>query len=198
MNEADLALHLRLLAGDKTAPDDCVVCWLPELVRGLSAHNPSIAWRDEQIIYEAALRALLDYTMEPHKYDPARSSLRYYLRNAAQQDLKNELAREKTQGREAMSIHPVEFSLYDGNSFEDEAIEKVDAEALMERVMEEISDPVDRLILSLVLQGERSTSAFAKVLGIEHLPEHEQRRIVKQNKDRISKRLERLGEAIRG
>ena len=198
MNVADLALHLRLIAGDKTASDESVARWLPELVQRLAYRNRSVAARDEQLITSAALDALFDYTLDPQKYDAARSSLGYYLFNAAQRDLINALAREKTQSRQASSIHLVEFSLGDGNDIEDELVEKVDAAALMERVLEEITDPLDRRMLVLMLQGERATAAYAAVLGVEDLPEHEQRITVKRHKDRISKRLERLGDTIRG
>jgi RNA polymerase sigma-70 factor (ECF subfamily) len=81
---------------------------------------------------------------------------------------------------------------------ENDTVERVDAAALMERVMEEITDPMDRRILALMLQGERATAAYATVLGIQAAPEQEQKSIVKRHKDRISKRLERLGESIRG
>lgn len=198
MNAADLALHLRLVAGDKTAPDECVVRWLPELVQRLTYRNPSVAARDEQLIAGAALDALFDYTLNPHKYEPERSSLGYYLFNAAQKDLLNALAREKTQSRQASSIHLVEFSLSDRNNMENDMIEKVDAAALMELVMEEITDPLDRRMLALMLQGERATSAYAAALGIQDRPEHYQKATVKRHKDRISKRLERLGDTIRG
>ena len=198
MNAADLALHLRLVAGDKTATEESVLRWLPELVRRLSSRNRAVAARDEQIISAAALDALFEYTLNPQKYDPERSSLGYYLFNAAQRDLINSLAREKTQRRDARSIHAVEFSLPGGNRFEEEIIETIDATALMGRVMEEVSDQQDRQMLALMLQGERATIAYAKVLGIDHLPDHEQRVVVKRHKDRISKRLERLGGSIRG
>lgn len=198
MNPADLALHLQLVAGDKTASDECVVRWLPNLIRRLSSRNPVIAARDEQLIAAAALDTLFDYTLNPDKYDPERASLGYYLFNAAQRDLINALAREKTQRRDAISIHSVEFFLPGGNKFEEEIIGRVDAAALMERVMEEITDPLDRHMLALLLQGERTTAAYTKVLNIDHLPEHEQKAIVKRHKDRISKRLERLGESIHG
>lgn len=198
MNAADLALHLRLIAGDKTAPDECVVRWLPDLVQRLTFRNPSTAARDEQLLAAAALDALFDYTANPQKYDPERSSLGYYLFNAAQKDLINALAREKTQRRAAKSIHLVELSVSDGNNMENDTIEKVDVAALTNSVMEEITDPLDRRMLALMLQGEHATPPFARVLGIQHLPKREQKSIVKRHKDRINKRLERLGQSIYG
>jgi low affinity Fe/Cu permease len=49
-----------------------------------------------------------------------------------------------------------------------------------------------------MLDHVRETRAFAEVLGIEHEDEAEQRRIVKRNKDRIKKRIQRLGLEFRG
>jgi len=44
----------------------------------------------------------------------------------------------------------------------------------------------------------RETRAYAKVLGIENKDDAEQRQIVKRNKDRIKKRIQRLGLELRG
>src|SRR5438093_433918 len=95
--QADITLHLRLVAEDPTAPNECIVRWLPELVSRLSAQFLEVAMRDEHVILTAAHDALMDYTSNPHKYDPQRASLRYYLFNAAQRDLLNALRRDKTQ-----------------------------------------------------------------------------------------------------
>jgi RNA polymerase sigma-70 factor (ECF subfamily) len=196
---ADLTLHLRLVDGDKSAPYDCVTRWLPELMRRLSGSFNEVAQRDEQLIEEAALETLFEYTANPHKYDAERSSLATYLTQAAKRDLINALEREKTQGRRATSIHPVEHQLTSGNnSFEEQVADNADAQVAWEVVMETITDPQDRSLLALLLQGERATTAFAKVLGITHLPEQEQRATVKRHKDRLDKRLQRLGETLNG
>ena len=196
---ADLTLHLRLVDGDKSATHDCVVRWLPELSRRLSMGFGAVAQRDDHLITDAVLETLLEYTFDPHKYDPQRSSLAYYLTQAAKRDLMNALNREKTQSRGATSIHFVEERLSGGNnSFEERVVDKADAQAAWEAVMSKITAPLDRSILALVLQGERATAAYAKVLDIQHLPEQEQKTQVKRHKDRLSKRLERLGETLYG
>jgi hypothetical protein len=51
----------------------------------------------------------------------------------------------------------------------------------------------ERRVLALMLDGERSSAAYAQVLGITGLPAAEQEREVKRAKDRIKKRLEREG-----
>jgi len=194
---ADLTLHLRLVDGDKSAPDDCVTRWLPELTRRLSMSFNQVAQRDEHIIIDAVLETLMEYTSKPDRYDPQRASLATYLTQAAKRDLLNALSREKTQGRGAMSIYSVEERLSGGNnSFEERVAEKADAEAIMEIVLSKISEPEDRSVLMLLLHGEHATAEYAKALKIEHLPEQEQKAIVKRHKDRIGKRLERLGETL--
>ena len=47
--------------------------------------------------------------------------------------------------------------------------------------------------LMLVIEGERKTEVFARVLGWTHLAPGDQRREVKRFKDRMNKRLERSG-----
>jgi hypothetical protein len=47
-------------------------------------------------------------------------------------------------------------------------------------------------VVMLMLDGERSTDACARVLGLADLPAPEQAREVKRVKDRLGKRLRRL------
>jgi hypothetical protein len=190
--------HLRLLAGDPTASYDCVELWLPYLESSLAAAFPAIAARDSQLITSAALDALFDYIANPRRFDVSRSGLASYLQMAARRDLQNALSREKTQGRGATSLEGIEMAVPDDNDLEDAVAEKVDASALWSRVIREFTDPLDRSLLRLMLSGERTTAPFARVLGVSDRPEREQRVAVKRCKDRLSKRLARLGESIHG
>jgi RNA polymerase sigma-70 factor (ECF subfamily) len=194
----ELALHLRLLAGDPLAPLETIESWLPELEKHLGLRYPTVASADDHFITTAAIDALLDYTTHPERYNPERSSLGSYLRMAATGDLINALRSDRTQRREATSIHPVENLLRARNSDIEAVIENVDASAVMQKVLEAFPEPIDRGMLSLILQGERSTGPYARLLGIEHLPVSEQRAAVKRHKDRIAKRLERLRESPNG
>ena len=51
-------------------------------------------------------------------------------------------------------------------------------------------------VLFLMLEGERDTASFAEVMGISDLDTAVQRREVKKIKDRIIKRLQRLGKSL--
>lgn len=62
------------------------------------------------------------------------------------------------------------------------------------RVESLFSDPRDRQLAELVVANERSTAPYARVLGVDGRSAEEQRRVVKQHKDRIKKRLRRFGE----
>jgi RNA polymerase sigma-70 factor (ECF subfamily) len=63
---------------------------------------------------------------------------------------------------------------------------------LMQEVLEVITDPRDRELMRLILAGERKTAAYGALLGLERLDLVQQRRIVKQHKDRLTQRLRRL------
>jgi hypothetical protein len=56
-----------------------------------------------------------------------------------------------------------------------------------------LEDPRERQVAELMFAGVSEVSAFANVLRIEHLPIEEQRDQVKRCKDRVTKRLQRLG-----
>jgi hypothetical protein len=49
----------------------------------------------------------------------------------------------------------------------------------------------DQALLRLMAEGERVTGKFAIVLGVTDLPIADQRRIVKQHKDRLKAQLKR-------
>jgi RNA polymerase sigma-70 factor (ECF subfamily) len=79
-----------------------------------------------------------------------------------------------------------------------EQAEKVRGAAdLRGRIMETFTDPRDRQIVHLILDGERKTAAYSAILGVQSLDILEQRRIVKQHKDRLTQRLRRLGAKLR-
>lgn len=68
---------------------------------------------------------------------------------------------------------------------------------LRDKVLETFTDPRDRQIVRLILDGERRTAAYSAILGVQSLEIREQRQIVKQHKDRLTQRLRRLGAKLR-
>lgn len=70
----------------------------------------------------------------------------------------------------------------------DRPVEQVEV-ALRER--ETWSDE-DRMVAQLMSDDVRSTTPYARALGINHLPVEQQRTEVKRAKDRISKRFKKI------
>jgi RNA polymerase sigma-70 factor (ECF subfamily) len=63
---------------------------------------------------------------------------------------------------------------------------------LREKILKSITDPRDRQLVRLILDGERKTAAYSAILGVQSLDMVGQRRIVKQHKDRLTQWLRRL------
>ncbi len=195
------AIHERLLDRDPTAPAELVERYLVPLVRRLRRRQPEV--HDDTLLDDAVTDALLDYIEHPDRYDPSKRVLLGYLTMAANGDLLNALEKERRRRRRESSLDRVEETRGDRN----ETIADTNAAAEMERVeqdrarvaaMEEavrsvVPDPRDRRLMRLMLEGERTTAVYARVLGIEHQDRTLQTRDVKRHKDRLKKRLARLG-----
>ena len=188
-----LDLHNRLLLDDPVATEEFFNIAAPDLERHLRMRFPSMAVGvDPDIYLSAVYEALTDYFKNPGKYDPSRSGLMTYLRLAARRDLQNLLAKETRHAKGRVSLEDVEFSRSDGNDISERAAEDMDGRRLIEELMEEMT-PNERAVLSLMLEGERSSAAAAEAMGIGHLPPGEQAREVKRVKDRLKKRIQRKG-----
>jgi RNA polymerase sigma factor (sigma-70 family) len=195
-------LHARLLQLDPVAPAEFAEAFLDDLVRLLRARaGPGY---EESLIHDAATDALIDYIQHPSKFNPRKSAILTYLTMAAYRDLLNMITKEKRRRHREIPLQVVEQTLSERNNIiepEDQVLNGV-TEAkkaeLLRMVAETFPDARDRALLELMMNGERKTTVFSEVLGIQTLTPKEQRKIVKQHKDRISKRLERLGGKIHG
>lgn len=193
-------IHRQLLSGDDpTASARLARAYLEPVVEHLRARFPDV--QDRDLLWDAAADAILNYAEDPSTYDPQKRGLFGYLKMSAQGDLLNALNRESR--RRNVELHAVGRNRLQEDEEEEYASER-DSEAVarsdetMRRVYEALPDPRDRQILHLMMDHVRETREFAEVLGIENKDEAEQRRIVKRNKDRIKKRIQRLGLELRG
>lgn len=191
MAEIDLiTLHQRLLSNDPTAPSDLFEAFYHELFSWIKRKFPSLApGIDPDIYYRAAFQALDNYIKSPGKYNPALRGLRGYLRMAVTGDFLNLLQREQGRRRREVQLDNVAEPASDRN-IENEGLEAAEFQKIMARLKAELSEEEGR-VLDLIAARVRHTSAFAGVLGITDLPPEEQRRRVKQVKDRLKKRLKR-------
>jgi hypothetical protein len=172
---------------------------LGSLVARLRYRWPQLAHTDAA--HDAAIKVLTDYFAAPERYDPARMELLGWLALQAHADLKNDYASARRRFERSWIVEselspdtearPVRLG---------ELIAVVDRYPVeesgdfMARVREAFPAVEDRrLIYVHYVEGDHSTAAAAGALGIEHLPPAEQARLVKQAKDRIAKKLRRMG-----
>jgi DNA-directed RNA polymerase specialized sigma24 family protein len=196
--ERALAIHARLAAGEPVAPSDLAHAFLDPLAVSLARSNPGL---DPHLCDEAAEDAILALIKNPRSYDPERAALDVYLRMSARGDLRNILEREKRHRARSFPIDPVALPAAPRNQtleHADPAAVVVLAEELARRAAALEAEaapagltPAEMQVLTMMRQGERATTAFARALGVDHLPSAEQRREVKRAKDRITKRLKR-------
>lgn len=185
-----LGLHRRVMTGDPSASAELfsvihrpIVGVLLKLhgVRGLSADDAG----------DLATDALMDYLRNPGKFQPSRSSLFTYLCMSAKGDALN-LLRSRRREREK-SLRFVELVRGEGNMV-DVDICTLDADTIVSRYAAELfDDEQDVQILKLMLAGERDTEAYAAAIGLGDATAEERNAAVKQRRDRLEKRLRRLG-----
>lgn len=197
-SEAGRALHNQLLSADPVAPADTAERYLPLVFSYLKLRNPSL---DPHLLYDAATQAVLTYIQKPRIYDPSQKSLSGFLQMAAQADLLNLLAKERRHTLKNVSLDNVALSRLAGNkTTEEDFLDRQEALAQIRDIRRnQNSDTaqiaqteLDQKLLALWYERERRTERWAAVLGIQNLPVAEQRKQVKQHKDRLSLRLKRF------
>jgi hypothetical protein len=114
-------------------------------------------------------------------------------------DLLNQRAKERRR-RDRPTDAAVELDHFAGKELAEDtsgsADERGDVVSLM--IHRLFQSDQDRRLAALIVDGERSTRNFAEALGIMDLPIAEQRKTVKQHKDRIKKVLQRRGRELYG
>ena len=194
-------LHQRLRQGDPAAPSEVILAYLEPLNRRLRQRFPEV--QDETLIQDAITDTLFQYVQSPERFDPTKSSLSSYLTMAARGDLLNALARERRRSARQVPLETVAEAALAGNTLEEDESpgsaeeDRMAASQFMHHVLQQVPDPQDRELLKLMLAGERKTIRYAGLLQIEQRSVAEQRRIVKRHKDRLKKRLQRLGVKLR-
>ncbi|MBN1121839.1 MAG: sigma-70 family RNA polymerase sigma factor [Anaerolineae bacterium] len=201
--QQQLAFHRRIVSNDPTAFAELCEIALPHLITFLEQAFPGQDAHQRETI---AIDILLDYRRRTDQFDPKRLSLFAYLRMAAKYDMLNLIRKNQRRERHLEPIDGefVELSESDGNQYRREEtlqewVEQYTDLSLREIFVEvetQLEDP-EAQVLVMMLERVRSTAEYAEVLGITQLDETSQRREVKRVKDRIMKRLERLGKRIR-
>ena len=192
-SEAILALHRRLLDGDRVASEEAARLLLVPLAEETRRQYPLL---DDQLVADAVVDALLDYFEEPARADAGGDGGPWtFLKQAAWRNAANlHRGGKRRQEREQRWTGEIDTSRVADGSALGKLIEGEDLAERDRRVRElmaRLADDGDRAVLGLRLYGERNLDAFAIALGITALPIAKQRRMVKQAKDRIDKVLKR-------
>lgn len=202
-NEEIDRVYQQVLAGEPDAPSDLIALLLDPLIASLTHRFPNLT--DPNLIVDAATDSLFRLVQNPSHFHPERGTLWNYLVMDALGDLRNAWKQERRRLNRERSFNPVAHDRPDGNSDVEGAIirklapdglpEGADVSKLIAQLRAKITNQ-DWQVVLLMAGGERKTEAYVHVLGIAHLPPADQRRRVKQAKDRLRVMLKRLGAAF--
>lgn len=191
-------IHVQFLSDDPTASARLVEGAFESLILQLSKKFPDL--RGSDLLNDAVTDALMEYIKAPSNFDPSKRGLFGYLLMAAKRDLLNALSKKERRENREVSIDTVENNDFGGNIVSTQASLDclIDANTTQKEIDKLFDNSEDKRMAWCILQGERSTEAYVDILGIHSLPVAEQQRVVKRNKDRIKKRIERFKEKLRG
>jgi RNA polymerase sigma-70 factor (ECF subfamily) len=191
-------IHQRIVDGDPTAPPDLAEQLLGPIKKILAKKWPNLP--DPDLLDNAIIDAVLNYIKNPEQYKPDKRGIKGYLVMSAEGDLKNALKSYEQRKSKEISVSDVElldserkFELEDisDQAQQDSAARNIEFEEIMDSLSNIFPDPRDLEAAILILEGERSTSVFAEVLGINKSSSDQIAQEVKRHKDRLKKRLER-------
>ncbi len=206
--EAQTRLYLRLLAREPDASNDLAEAFLTPLLESLHQTFLDDALPDSTLVDNCVIDTLLNFPKRPEKLDPSQGTLWTYLYLDAKRDVLNALdSHTRRRAREGRMLADVEQDAQSRNEEQERQAfatpvredappylpEGMDLAFVRAEVAALMADPTDLAGVTLLAGGVRKTAFYANVLGIAHLPPEEQRRRVKQAKDRWKKRLRRLG-----
>ena len=195
-------LHERLLSGDPIVSEEFARKYLPVIRTHVAARAHIHGVHDEDLINDATVEAVFSYIQHPEKFDSNMSSLLGYLKRAAERDLINLVQKDRRRRRGEELQEDVEESILArkksseieriAQGSEQEAISRIQRHRNLAQIAAS-SNQRDNALLRLMVEGERHTSKFAAILGVAALTIAEQRRIVKQHKDRLKVQMKRRG-----
>jgi DNA-directed RNA polymerase specialized sigma24 family protein len=197
--EWQLKRHERILQDDVTAFAELSEIALPHLVLFLQQQFPQQDAHHQEMI---AIDTLMAYHARPTSYNPEKLGLLAYLRMAARGDMLNIIDKQARRQKKLSDLDdpsvqkqlPTQGILTDSGNLKEWLQTHTDLSRteLLKQLSNEL-DESDQEILLLMLEEERDHKPYAEILDIGHFPVVEQRKIVKRNKDRIQKKIERFG-----
>ncbi len=174
---------------DPTAISELFILFYERLILKLKNQHLTT---DEDEIREVAFQSIERFAEYPQRFDPQKKTLIGYLVMDATGDLRNRVNRR---GYKKKWMTLVEDWSTHGNKVSEKSSDfDMDAiELYLSKLRKLMPNDTDFEVAKLMEMGIRSTEEFVRILKIEHISAREQRLIVKRNKDRICKHLQRSG-----
>jgi hypothetical protein len=169
----------------------------------LRARFPNL---DAELTDTAAIDCLLAYHARPRQYQAGGLSLFAFLRMAARYDVLNALEKSRRHRRRNTPLESIEqhaptqdLEAFSSHMALDDMLASYTEASFGEvlAMLEAELDEAEKRALWLMLQGERDLPIFAEALGLARLDEREQRSEVNRIKDRLNKKLQRLGQRLK-
>jgi len=197
-------IHQRILDGDPIAfAELCDKAIEPITQYLMGSDNRSVDDLCRSIVHDT----LLNYHLNPTKFDPERGKLFPYLRMDARGDLKNLLSSQSNAEEKIIRFEDsnVEEWLGGRNNIQEdreltEWIEDMadqSAEDFFKEFRDKFDDQEWAVIQEWVIDGNRETEPIALILRIETEDNEIQRKEVKRYKDKLQKKMQRFGERKR-
>jgi DNA-directed RNA polymerase specialized sigma24 family protein len=150
---------------------------------------------DREAAGDLATDAIVEYVTRPERFNPLRSSLFTYLGMIARRDGLNLLRGRAAAAKNFDKL--VELAVAEGNNTGEQNHAPLEAARIMQRHGQDlVTSREEQEVLNLYLAGEKETATYAAALGAAHLGVEEQKVLVKQYRDRLEKRLTRLGREL--
>ncbi len=179
--------HSRIHSQDPDAVNELATVLLLEFPSILGRRFPLTS---DDVLVDAIEDAFLEYVRMPDRFDSSKTSLRAFLCLAALRNVANShRATLRRRRRESLwfAEHLRLASSRDGSRH----VQMADLHQLLFDVAG--SNAIERRAALLWLSGTKSTRTLASVLGLDQLSDAERRSEVKRFKDRITKRVGRVG-----
>jgi RNA polymerase sigma factor (sigma-70 family) len=194
--QQEIELQRRLLRKEETAFSEVCKKYLDPLVDHFTRIYSQDKKCSSELIHDAVTDALIDLIENPSRFKPELLTLEGYLRMSAEGDLRNMLTKEKrrlkivrTGSSESVELEAKARNMIDeGAENPEQRIVDEEIDACLEELF---ANKKDLKIAKLIFSNVRKTSIFAEILGIGHLPESDQKKQVKREKDRIKATLKR-------
>jgi len=190
-SEVQLIVCLASQPPDPVAQSELFGLFYEPLIDRLKKEFPKVADDD---ICETAFQALDNLSKSPQKFDPEKRTLLGYLVMDGKGDLIN-LLKKRSKERKA-TILVEDWDAHRNIKTEEERDQELENQVLTlieAKLRDLFVNETDIAVARMIEMGIRDTGEYAKLLGLEDSTPEEQRKIVKQHKDRIKKQLDRNG-----